>query len=227
MEKNSRFEVYQDARSDWRWKLRGGDGSLLATSGRDGYATKQNCLNGLVAVKRLAGDAEIVERGGVTADENRIPDRKDYFETVIPPWGGLLRKPATWPTLDQPLHPIHLAHIEAIVSDVGASSPDDDWFANQVWDVEHRPEEQLFAFSPHGWSEMIELADDYRAVPVILIAQQTDESRTLFFAEFGGGIFWRRLHPKFYKATFAESGKNSTAVCAGSASRRASDLHKM
>lgn len=61
MENISRFVVYQDARSQWCWKLQNQNGSVTAMSPRDGYATKQNCLNELVAVKRMVGEAEVVD----------------------------------------------------------------------------------------------------------------------------------------------------------------------
>jgi uncharacterized protein len=55
-----KFEVYQDAKSEYRWRLKAANGQTIATSG-EGYTTKQNCLNGINSVKSNAPDAEVVE----------------------------------------------------------------------------------------------------------------------------------------------------------------------
>jgi uncharacterized protein YegP (UPF0339 family) len=55
-----KFEVYQDAKSEYRWRLKAANGQTIATSG-EGYTTRQNCLNGIDSVKSNAPEAEVVE----------------------------------------------------------------------------------------------------------------------------------------------------------------------
>jgi uncharacterized protein YegP (UPF0339 family) len=47
------FEVYQDAKDQYRWRLNAANGKSLATSGQ-GYKAKADCMNG---VKRIQSDA--------------------------------------------------------------------------------------------------------------------------------------------------------------------------
>lgn len=61
MEQSSQFVVYQDGKSQWRWKLHGAHGGLLATSGSTGYTSRQQCLQGVTRMKRLVGEAEVVD----------------------------------------------------------------------------------------------------------------------------------------------------------------------
>jgi uncharacterized protein YegP (UPF0339 family) len=43
-----RFEVYKDGKGEYRWRLRTGNGQVIATGG-EGYATKANALGGIKA----------------------------------------------------------------------------------------------------------------------------------------------------------------------------------
>lgn len=54
-----KFEVYQDARKEWRWRLRASNNSIIAVPG-EGYVRKADCLRGIELVKQSA-DAPIVE----------------------------------------------------------------------------------------------------------------------------------------------------------------------
>lgn len=56
---NPRFEVYQDAANEWRWRLISSS-DIIADSGQ-GYATKVGAEKGIAAVKRVAPDAPIVD----------------------------------------------------------------------------------------------------------------------------------------------------------------------
>jgi uncharacterized protein len=55
-----KFEVYKDGQGQYRWRLRAGNGQVIATGG-EGYATKANALGGIKAVQRDAPTAEVVE----------------------------------------------------------------------------------------------------------------------------------------------------------------------
>ena len=49
-----KFEIYQDAQKEFRWRLKDADGKVLATAGQ-GYAAKDSCKNG---VKLLQAEAD-------------------------------------------------------------------------------------------------------------------------------------------------------------------------
>lgn len=53
-----KFELYQDARGEYRWRLKAANGQTIATGG-EGYTSKAGCLNGIESVKTNAPDAEI------------------------------------------------------------------------------------------------------------------------------------------------------------------------
>ncbi|MBW8762085.1 MAG: YegP family protein [Microbacterium sp.] len=54
-----KFELYQDKGGDYRFRLKAGNGEVIATG--QGYASKSGALNGIDSVKRNAADAEVVE----------------------------------------------------------------------------------------------------------------------------------------------------------------------
>ncbi len=45
-----KFEVYQDAGQEFRWRLKAGNGEVLATPGQ-GYKAKADCMKGVERVK--------------------------------------------------------------------------------------------------------------------------------------------------------------------------------
>jgi uncharacterized protein len=52
----AKFHIYKDGQAQYRWRLKSGNGEIIATSG-EGYTTKANCENGIAAVKRDAPGA--------------------------------------------------------------------------------------------------------------------------------------------------------------------------
>lgn len=48
----ARFEVYRDSKKEYRWRLRAGNGAILATSS-EGYSRKVDCLKCIELVKQL------------------------------------------------------------------------------------------------------------------------------------------------------------------------------
>jgi uncharacterized protein YegP (UPF0339 family) len=56
----AKFEVYKDAKDEYRWRLRAANGQVIATSG-EGYTSRASCLNGIESVKSNAPGAEVVE----------------------------------------------------------------------------------------------------------------------------------------------------------------------
>lgn len=57
--KNPKYEIYQDKAGEYRFRLKAGNGQIIATS--EGYKTKDSCENGIESVKKNAPDAETVE----------------------------------------------------------------------------------------------------------------------------------------------------------------------
>lgn len=44
------FEVFKDARDEWRWRLRAANNKIIANSG-EGYKHRAGCLHGIALVK--------------------------------------------------------------------------------------------------------------------------------------------------------------------------------
>jgi hypothetical protein len=53
------FEVYRDRSGNYRWRLRAGNGEIIASS--EGYSSRQSCLKGIAAVKKDAPKAKVVK----------------------------------------------------------------------------------------------------------------------------------------------------------------------
>lgn len=49
-----KYEVYRDARFDWRWRLVAKNGKTVA-DGAEGYSTKSNCMRAVRRIKWLNG----------------------------------------------------------------------------------------------------------------------------------------------------------------------------
>ncbi len=58
-EVNPKFEVYQDKKGEFRFRLKARNGEIIATS--EGYTAKAGCLNGIESVRENAPEAEIVK----------------------------------------------------------------------------------------------------------------------------------------------------------------------
>jgi uncharacterized protein YegP (UPF0339 family) len=50
------FELYSDRRGEWRWRLRHGNGNILATAS-EGYKSKSDAIRCIETVKGSAGAA--------------------------------------------------------------------------------------------------------------------------------------------------------------------------
>ena len=57
--KNPKFELYQDKRGEYRFRLKAGNGEIILTG--EGYKSKGGCKNGIDSIRRNAVDSEIVE----------------------------------------------------------------------------------------------------------------------------------------------------------------------
>lgn len=52
------FEVYKDAKGEFRWRLKAGNHVVIATGG-EGYTTKQACLKGIDSVKKVTSETDV------------------------------------------------------------------------------------------------------------------------------------------------------------------------
>ena len=57
--KSPKYEVYTDTAGETRFRLKAGNGQIIAVS--EGYKAKKSALNGIDSIRRNAPDAEIVE----------------------------------------------------------------------------------------------------------------------------------------------------------------------
>ncbi|TGL85258.1 DUF1508 domain-containing protein [Leptospira congkakensis] len=57
---SAKFEIYKDKAGEFRFRLKAGNGEIIASS--EGYSSKQACENGISSVKNNAGSAEIVDQ---------------------------------------------------------------------------------------------------------------------------------------------------------------------
>ncbi|WP_415382038.1 HVO_2922 family protein [Halosimplex sp. TS25] len=73
----ARFELYEDAAEQWRWRLRHRNGNVVADSG-EGYTRKHNAQKGMQSVRRnaLGATTLLFER------EAELPDEEADFEPV-------------------------------------------------------------------------------------------------------------------------------------------------
>lgn len=56
---NAKFEIFKDIKGEYRFRLRAPNNEIIAQS--EGYTTKQNCENGIIAIKNYASDADIID----------------------------------------------------------------------------------------------------------------------------------------------------------------------
>ena len=57
-----KFEIYKDAKGEYRFRLIAPNGEIIAHS--EGYTSKAGCMNGIESVKENAPKAGIVEAEG-------------------------------------------------------------------------------------------------------------------------------------------------------------------
>ncbi len=56
-----KFKLYQDKAGEYRWRLLANNNETIADSA-EGYKAKANCKHGIELVKKLAPDAEVVDK---------------------------------------------------------------------------------------------------------------------------------------------------------------------
>lgn len=58
-----RFELFQDKRGEYRWRLRSRNSKIIA-DGSEGYAAKASCEHGIALVRAWDGEVEIYQDTG-------------------------------------------------------------------------------------------------------------------------------------------------------------------
>jgi uncharacterized protein YegP (UPF0339 family) len=66
----SSFQIYRDKKGEFRWRLRAGNGKIIATSG-EGYKAKPDCEHGIDLVKTEGAVAPKVDDTAVVAVATR------------------------------------------------------------------------------------------------------------------------------------------------------------
>lgn len=59
IESNPKFEIYQDKKGEYRFRLKAGNGQIILVG--EGYVSKAGCKNGIDSIRRNAVDSKIVE----------------------------------------------------------------------------------------------------------------------------------------------------------------------
>ena len=54
----AKFELYKDAKGEFRWRLKSANGQIIATGG-EGYTSKAGAQNGISAVQRDGATAPV------------------------------------------------------------------------------------------------------------------------------------------------------------------------
>ena len=57
---NPKFEMYEDKKDEFRFRLKAGNGEIILAS--EGYKAKASCKNGIESVRKNAGSAEVVKK---------------------------------------------------------------------------------------------------------------------------------------------------------------------
>ncbi len=54
------FQIYEDKRGEWRWRLKAGNHQIIGGSG-EGYTDKDHCKRMVENIRKNAGDADVME----------------------------------------------------------------------------------------------------------------------------------------------------------------------
>jgi hypothetical protein len=54
-----KFEIYQDKKGEYRFRLKAGNGEIIATG--EGYKSKASCKNGIESVIKNSADNKVVD----------------------------------------------------------------------------------------------------------------------------------------------------------------------
>ena len=74
------FEVYQDTKGEWRFRLKARNGEIIADS--EGYKTRQGCLKGIASVQLNAGKALIEFVEGNEKSPHKVKEVKTKKQVI-------------------------------------------------------------------------------------------------------------------------------------------------
>jgi uncharacterized protein len=57
----TKFQLYEDRKGEYRWRLRARNGEIIADS-NEGYSSKASCKHGIDLVKQQAANAEVEDQ---------------------------------------------------------------------------------------------------------------------------------------------------------------------
>lgn len=102
----SQFQLYRDARGEYRWRLITDGGTTIATGG-EGYTSKGGAGIAIQAVKEVATTAPIVDNTGERSDpmvtaENLAQRFHETYERLAPSFGYETRKASAKPWAEVP-----------------------------------------------------------------------------------------------------------------------------
>ncbi len=66
----SKFQIYQDRKGEYRWRLRARNGEIIADS-NEGYSRKASCKQGIDLVKQQAASATLEDQTESQAEADR------------------------------------------------------------------------------------------------------------------------------------------------------------
>jgi len=66
----SKFQIYQDRKGEYRWRLRARNGEIIADS-NEGYSRKASCKHGIDLVKQQAASATVEDQAESQAGSDR------------------------------------------------------------------------------------------------------------------------------------------------------------
>ena len=66
----TKFQIYQDRKGEYRWRLRARNGEIIADS-NEGYSRKASCKHGIDLVKQQAASAVVEDQTERQAEADR------------------------------------------------------------------------------------------------------------------------------------------------------------
>ncbi len=66
----SKFQIFQDRKGEYRWRLRARNGEIIADS-NEGYSRKASCKHGIDLVKQQAASATLEDQTESQAEADR------------------------------------------------------------------------------------------------------------------------------------------------------------
>ena len=69
----TKFQIYQDRKGEYRWRLRARNGEIIA-DGNEGYSSKASCKHGIDLVKEQAASAAVEDQTAIQGKADRTKE---------------------------------------------------------------------------------------------------------------------------------------------------------